>query len=424
MNFVFEDITKLSNFISCHDVNASGIPRFTYSPIVSTANIVYSHNKMLNPIRQIPLNHNSTQYIISACVNHSPDDWTGYYPKVNSLFSYLNPKYMKDLQDRKAMLLLDQSLEGYQTNWLWDFFHRDCAIYSISPSSIIYVTGNIIANESYTKWADSFGITDRMKIISYTHFEMDVAMSARMKSLPLFKNHIEHNKIKTFACLNKRIRPHRVWFYRHLYDAGLISKGLISMNSFDKHDWEWEGKSIGMETIEKISSILPLKIYDIPNDEFDDSYYIYRFNNRVCLDTYVSIISEAHCGDSDDTLFISEKTFKPIACRQPFLIMGNKNSLSKLRELGYKTFEGFIDESYDSLSTHERMEAIINSVQKIDDISDKLEWFKSMEGIIEHNYNVLRSKLLEIPRPFVDLTQYYNNFFGINNIIPMSKKLI
>lgn len=181
------------------------------------------------------------------------------------------------------------------------------------------------------------------------------------------------------------------------------------MNEFPKHWYNWEGKSFGEGELDEISENLPLLVYDKPNDELDDSYYINRFPEQFCLDTFMTVISEAHCGDSDQTMFLSEKTFKVIACHHPFIIMGNKDSMRMMRKIGYKTFDGFIDESYDSLPTHERLLAIIESIRKVDNIEDKLKWFKSMEEIIEFNYNKLMEKLDKLPDAYVEMRKYCNS---------------
>lgn len=420
MNFLFEDIKELRNFTDCKDLCSSGIGRFGVSPLVNVINILVYEKK--DGFKSI--NQDCDNYIISAGVNHSPDDWTGYDPKVKSLFSHLNKKYLEDLRNGKALLMLDQSFEGYQTNWLWDWFHKECLEYNIKPESIIYVTGNMIVEDVYKEWSDKNNISNKMKVIGYPHFEIDVAMNAMNRNvvsnlppLPNFEEHIRYktenlNKIKTFACLNKRIRPHRVWFYNYLYHSGLLNKGLVSMNVFHKHRYNWEGKEMTQEILDEICSILPLRVYGKPNDELDDNFYINRFNPEICLDTYVSLVSEAHCGDSDQTMFLSEKIFKPIATRHPFMVMGNKDSLKKMREIGYKTFEEYIDQSYDSLPTHERLEHIINSLKKLDKIEDKLSFFKSMEQDIEHNYDVLtgnikNKKVLAL----IELEEYYKSYF-------------
>lgn len=406
MKFKFEDLENKLNFTSCTDVNKSGINRFAISPLLTAVSIYEWFNNKWGLLEYYNSNENfEDTYIIPACVNHSPDDWTGYDPKVKSLFSYLNEKYLNDLKNNKAFLLLDQSLEGYQTNWLWDWFHKELSEWEISPDRIIYVTGNMIADTNYDEWCDTNNIETKMCVVPYAHFELDMAMTAYQKNetedkLPSFENHIEYkskNTIKTFACLNKRIRQHRVWFYSLLHKSGLIDKGLVSMNQFDLHGYFFENKSIDLNLLYEISKDLPLIVHGKTNNEFDDNFYIRRFNDKISLDTFMTVISEAHCGDSDKTMFLSEKTFKVIAVNHPFIIMGNKDSINMMRKIGYKTFDEFIDESYDSLPTHERLESIIESIKKIDSIDNKLEWFKSMESIIKHNYNTLIKKLYVLP---------------------------
>jgi hypothetical protein len=418
MNFVFEDAYKLLNFTSCTDINKSGIPRFAISPLFTSAQIYVNANGKNDEFRIYSINEEVDEYVIPSCVNHSPDDWTGYDPRVKSFFFHLNEKYLSDLRNDKAFLMLDQSLEGYQTPWLWDHFHKECQDWEISPKRIIYVTGNMIADETYKKWCDDNNINIRMKVIPYPHFELDMGMTTwgrnkenSINKLPSFTDNLNYKienkvKIKTYACLNKRIRQQRVWFYNYLYNSGLLDKGLVSMNVFDKHNYNWEGKYFNDGELDECSSILPLLVYETPNNVLDDNIYINRFPEQVVKDTFFTVVSEAHCGDSDQTMFLSEKTFKVIGCRHPFLIMGNKDSMSMMRKIGYKTFDGFIDEGFDSLPTHERLQYIIESIRKVDKIQDKIGWYKSMEEIIEFNYDVLIEKLDRYPDAYTDMKNY------------------
>lgn len=418
MNFLFENFEKLANFTSCNDINTSGIPRFAISPLFTSTQIYVNANGKHNEFGIYPATEDVGEYVIASCVNHSPDDWTGYDPKVKSLFSYLNNKYLKDLREDKAFLMLDQSLEGYQTNWLWDWFHSECKQWDISPQRIIYVTGNMIADTVYEEWCNENRIEDRMKVIPYPHFELDMGMTTwgRNKEnsenkLPSFSQNVNYkiqnpNQLKTYACLNKRIRPHRVWFYYYLYNSGLLNQGLVSMNQFDKHWYNWEGKYFEQNELDECSSVLPLLVYETPNNVLDDNIYINRFPEQVVKDTFFTVVSEAHCGDSDKTMFLSEKTFKVIGCRHPFLIMGNKDSMSMMRKIGYKTFDNFIDEGFDTLPTHERLKYILESIRKVDKIEDKIEWYKSLEETIEFNYNVLIDKLFRYPDSYVEIRDY------------------
>ena len=422
MNFLFEDFDNWGNLISCEDVNSSGIKRFTRSPLLNAASIYYTFNKLNNPIQYKNSDENvDDYYIISLGVNHSPEDWTGYNSNKKSLFSYISEKYLADIKIGKAFLLIDQSFEGYQSSWLWEWFHTECGLFEIPPKQIIYVTGNMIVDVFYNDWANDNNISERIKVVGYSHFELDMAMECYRKGLtenPLhsFNDNLKYkienlNQIKTYACLNKRLRNHRIWFYKYLYDSGLLERGFVSMNKFEVYDHYFEGKQMTKFEISIITKNLPLLVYDKRNDELDDNFYIRRFNDQVCLDTFMTVISEAQCNDSDNTMFLSEKTFKVIACRHPFIIMGNKDSMRMMREIGYKTFDGFIDESYDELPAHKRLRYITESIRKVDNIKDKIEWYKSMEDVLEHNYNTLLNKLYKIPKEFNDISKYCQTIY-------------
>ena len=429
MKLIFEktDNDNFENFVDCKDVNTSGIRRFGRSALLNATHLYYVYNNKPVEIRYFKATDEVKDYIISSGVNHSPDDWTGHDPRVKSFFAHLNEKYLKDLRDQRALLLLDQSLEGYQTEYLWKYFHEQCAEWGVHPKCIVYVTGNMIADSEYFGWAVSNNISekDRIKVIPYPHFELDMGKQAQLKNLSAnklctFDSHIFYKeanleKIKPFACLNKRVRNHRVWFFKYMMEAGLLDKGLISMNEIDYQPYHFERMILDNDTIQEMMRHLPMVLYGKRNNVLDDSVYINRFNVDVCHDTYMSVISEAQCGDMDKTMFLSEKTFKVIANRHPFMIMGNKDSMAKMREIGYETFDGFIDEGYDSLPTHERLEYICQSIQKVIDIPDKMEWFKAQEEIIEHNYETLIGKLYKLPSAYIELNKYYKKF--INKII-------
>ena len=415
INFVFENKDKFLNFVSCPDVNPSGISRFAPSPMAVTM----LHRP--NMAKAYSLEQKPKPYIIATGVNHHPNDWTGseYAFRNQRTFSlnFLNKKQLKDVKEGKAMIMYDQSLEGYQTLWLWDHFHKECEDFQISPEAIIYVTGNMIARDQYNDWAKNNNKSHRITVIPYAHFEEDVAQMSRDLYINVtVDQHLDYknsNNIKDYVCQQKRLRNHRVWFYLKLFENNLIDKGLISMNPFSVNQATLDGRTYPLETIEKANEILPLLIYGQNNNEKDDNFYIRRIVPEVYLDTWVTVVSDASFSDNDHTLFLSEKVFKPIACNHPFIIMGNKGSLEKIKSLGYKTFDGFIDESYDTLPTFERYDAIINTIKKISNIEDKISWYESMREILEHNYKILQASIFKENVAYKDLEKAYSSYFGI-----------
>jgi hypothetical protein len=408
MNFVFEDIDNLQNFIQCPDINKSGIRRFAPAVI----------NRIREKHRDIKIFHNSQmpdKCIISSGVNHHPDDWAVGKYSDTSVLENISPQYLKALQQGRALLVLDQSLEGYQTEWLWEFFHEDCNTFQVPPEALVYVTGNLIADEQYTLWANQHNIIPRIKVIPYMHFEKDIfEIAERMNLESNFNKDLEYklsNPIKTYNCLQKRQRVHRSWFYLYLYKNNLLNCGLVSTNSYGNHIPNIDGIKPPQHLLEEAGKFLPLIVHGEPNNVLGDDHYITRILPKVCLESWVSVVSEASFVDSEGTLFLSEKLFKPIACMHPFIILGNKNSLKKLREMGYKTFDGFIDESYDNLDTFPRFEAIIHAIKKIDAIEDKATWYKSMQEILEHNYRVFKDSGSKDLKAHTELINYYNKYF-------------
>lgn len=87
---------------------------------------------------------------------------------------------------------------------------------------------------------------------------------------------------------------------------------------------------------------------------------------------------------------ITEKTFKPICLRMPFVLVATHGSLSYLRSYGFKTFGEFWDESYDQETDDVvRIEKVAGLLAKLDSMSQlqKQRMYQDMLPVLEHNYN-------------------------------------
>ena len=79
----------------------------------------------------------------------------------------------------------------------------------------------------------------------------------------------------------------------------------------------------------------------------------------------------------DDRLHLTEKSLRPIACGQPFILAATPGSLKYIRSYGFKTFDNIIDESYDLIEDPAtRLQAIILSMQKIANWTDDERHYK------------------------------------------------
>lgn len=355
------------------------------------------------------------KYIISTAVMYNPRDWASSNP---SIFEILNNNFLNDLRNKKAILLIDQSVEGYQANWLWEWFHKKCSEYNIEPSSIIYLTGNQLASSQYSVWCNQKLISgSKLKIIPSTSLCYYVHQTYFKNSLDInfdrLVSYKSSNDIKLFNCTNLRPRLHRIINFLHLVKFDLISDGMISMS--DSAQWDLSGEKLSKFNFS--SSVLPTAAQITPitfdckqNNTADYVSYIERILDDVYESTWVSVITESSYFDYEDTVFISEKTFKAIACMHPFIIVGSQYSLKYLRKLGYKTFDGFIDESYDTLPDNKRFAAIMHSLRKIKKIKNKLYWYQSMRKILEHNHALFLSMNTTQQKEHIEIMDHYWNF--------------
>ena len=68
----------------------------------------------------------------------------------------------------------------------------------------------------------------------------------------------------------------------------------------------------------------------------------------------------------DNRQHLTEKTLRPIACGQPFLLMSTAGSLRYLQDYGFETFAELIDESYDTIAdSRARLDAVIKEMKRI-----------------------------------------------------------
>jgi hypothetical protein len=278
------------------------------------------------------------------------------------------------------------------------------------------------AVEQYTTWADHNNFEDRILVVPHPEFEVySYEVSLNRPFMSKFSDHYEYknkneHRIKLYNALQKRPRAHRAWLFSSLLEADLLDDGINSMNYLPQdHTW-YDHRVMKEEQYKRMETRLPMLP---PHDELaeielaafsagDSGKYQMEYNVQIGLDSWVTVISEA--GFAEDTCFLSEKVFKPIAACQPFIIFGNRGSLENLRKLGYRTFEPLIDETYDQLPTWERLDAIIASLIQIKHMPDKLAWYRGFEEIVTHNYEVMRRNCEDkVPDSYVTILEYFRN---------------
>lgn len=118
-----------------------------------------------------------------------------------------------------------------------------------------------------------------------------------------------------------------------------------------------------------------------------------RFNTQVrCSDlfdpeiynqTYYTAMIETTI--HNDFAMFSEKEAKPIVAERPFIVFGACRQLEAFRSLGFKTFDGVVDESYDLIEDketrwHKALDSMLLLTKK-----DPKEVYRKLHEVLIHN---------------------------------------
>ena len=268
-------------------------------------------------------------------------------------------------------------------------------------TQIIYVSNCANGKEIYENFCKRNNLQPEINVEYFPIFRIDKTdLTPAIKKYKTIPYKTGPRK-KTFLNFNRRYSDHRLVFYTAISKKKLLDKFYISMSaiqperstSFIDNMKYTTTKYPSFEFIEndviEASSHLPL-ILD--NTNFNN----YPMENTVdAVDFYyenslINIISETFFFDKP--IHITEKTFKPIAFKQPFIMIGSYGSLRHVKDLGFKTFSEFWNEDYDLIQDNEnRMLTVLKIIDEIANWSEeqKISFTNKVKDIIEYNFNHL-----------------------------------
>ena len=120
-------------------------------------------------------------------------------------------------------------------------------------------------------------------------------------------------------------------------------------------------------------------VYPILSPEHLNICRIYhQFFLEIICETYYSGVS----------FYPTEKIWRPILMKTPFLIHGPVEYLKNLRNMGFKTFDKWWSEEYDDYGHDQRVIKLLGIIEQIQKMSirDLQLMYKDMLPILEHNY--------------------------------------
>lgn len=345
---------------------------------------------------------NFTQYMLYVNLH----DFQGMLPDGDYYYVNINPgtefmvKKSRHVCDSvlgtNKILLLDNTLEGFSHNI--PYIYEEFVIKKNVPEEQIFLMSGSADIESYVnevasnlnrkpiqcKWVLFWPYSLMNDVKHQRHHLLDNSFLDER-----YRNRIFNYK-KTYINLNRRWRMHRVSMTAILDYKNLLDKGYVSLNQADD--------GFNADTFKYDDLLFAHSNHKESYDILCDQKSKLELFTNLCVDKPSLIENEAHLSDdiepyywdsvinltsetnfytnlgplkftgkivNEPTRFLSEKTFKPMLYVQPFIMISVPKTLELLRNLGFKTFHPYIDESYDDeLDDSKRMMMIASEIEK------------------------------------------------------------
>ena len=189
-------------------------------------------------------------------------------------------------------------------------------------------------------------------------------------------------------------RSYRLDLISRLIDHGVANLGQISLHTSHRHirhELDQEDSMLATVSKQRIQKNL-MSLDDLPwtiDDVHIDGKLSARFGHQeyeLWQRCFLHVVNETVFYQSK--LHLTEKIFKPIVAKRPFVLVAAPGNLAYLRSYGFRTFTDWIDESYDAIVDPDlRLEAITKEIIKLSQftIRQLRELHQDMQAILDFN---------------------------------------
>lgn len=310
-------------------------------------------------------------------------------------------------------VVFDNAAEGSLT-LMEQIREYDLEQYTSTNQLLIIGGGDMLYTYPYIRY-DYF-------ISVFTGYQENIDQMARINEI-----YAKPAKPYKFMFLNGRARLHRQYLWHQFDRTGLLDQSLWTMlesrgfGQINPERWKDGGQLL---TIPCRVQNLPAK-YEVaqyrnvpldPGQErnikrqlFGNTWGDVYLQAEPYIDTYFSVVTETVA--ERPWSFRTEKIVKPIAQGHPWICVAGPGFYKDLRDLGFRTFSGLIDESFDQIddlqSRLDRIHAVVQDLCQQDLASFLDSCYSICKYNQQHLLEVSAAVKKEFPSRFFEfITQY------------------
>lgn len=356
------------------------------------------------------------------------ESWTSN----TDIFQYLKEESLNKLRNGKCIMVFDASMEGFSPYEfpLAQTLHHQCINYGIDPRKIYLLTANFKENDCHNNYLGLNKYLNGINILETTLVgDMALPNNDVEGSVDFYEMCKKMHSDKMFLQLSRRNRPYRVIANylnstSDISNYGLISQDKLTDDELYRTFYEFKrspytNEDITEKELRQWNKKLPLIV---DNKDFEINWANWRSSN-LYHKTIFSIVLETSQQDyGGTTMFPSEKIFKAILHKQPFVVFGHRGINSFLNLIGFRSYETWFDiQSFDfEIDPVERFQKLKNEVTKVIghlknlSIQERVDWRFKNQDILDYNYNLIVSGELrqrEVEKLHKTIDSYFKNHF-------------
>lgn len=291
--------------------------------------------------------------------------YTGFFPQ----------RVIEDARNGLCKILYHCSHEGHGKNltWVKELFVFLSRYNNIPFSSFGFLDGNYLT----PALQEQYGST------GFYHQFFESFTAGQLHSNSKLREENFDDRSYAFTHLNRRKRTHRLATVYAVQNMPNVLWTYLDDDNYNRHFENFFDEVLDEEFEKKLP-----RSYDIDKTVNDTRI------NDIEKEAYFSFVNETNFYDST-SLFLTEKTFKPIACMKPFILASQAGSLKLLRQMGYQTFSPWFDESYDDEpNPSKRLKKVLLEVDRICALSnaEQKQMREEMKTILISNRDNMLSR--------------------------------
>jgi hypothetical protein len=372
-------------------------PAWSTSNFVTKLQMSWAHSRNNYPVEIIDYNNNDHGYYL---IFHGSSTQIEEHHGL----AFLTPDIVKKCNQGTLKLLIVFVHETFDSTvstreWYSKFCSKLTMVGIKKSNSVVILTG--------TKFFKELHYDNRCELIYYPWFELDLQTSFKIIN-GVCPDIDFDKKNKYYINLNRAIRPHRFLMVMYLKYRNVLNCGNVSWNNpnclswheilagpgFDQQGVSWVGQldKFGYYCSSFLDFVSAINVLD--SMQLDDLSQEYLMNGahhgptwcgaeEYYTTSYIDLVNETHSELYGD-IFLTEKTFKPMAYGLPFIFNSGRNHLALVKQLGYQSFPELFNEQYDTMPTSmEKLGIIGEEVVQFCVDPNKLNLLKNSPEILE-----------------------------------------